>query len=313
MMKKIMIFGAGGFVGRSIQEYLGKLSDYHVINVFHRHEAVNQGDSICIDITDKEEVNNIIADETPDQIVNLAGVNSLGIANQFPQKTIDINVKGTINILESIKDNRINSKVLVVGSSEEYAQSDYALSEQNSLNPRNIYGMTKLWQEMAAEWYYKEHGIKVICVRAFNHTGIHQSENAMVSSFCKQIAQIESGKKENTVYVGNLNVERDISDVRDVVRAYIMLLNSDIDFGIYNVCSGKRIKLCELLDTIISFSSKNIKVLPDAKRMRGNDIPVIFGNNEKIWNAVGWKPQIDLNTTLKEIFEHHLRMEKEKV
>ena len=186
------------------------------------------------------------------------------------------------------------------------------MSEQATLKPRNIYGMSKLWQEMAAEWYYKKYGIKVICVRAFNHTGIYQSEKAMVPSFCKQIAQIESGKIENTVYVGNLNVERDISDVCDVVQAYIMLLNSDIDFGIYNVCSGRRIKLCELLDTIISFASKEIKVLPDAGRVRSNDIPLIFGTNEKIGNAIGWRPQNNLKDTLKKIYDYHLRLEKEK-
>lgn len=303
-----MIFGAGGFVGKSMLKYLEQETKYQVVTVFHQWIKDRQDNVFCIDITDQASVDKIIASERPNQIVNLAGIHFREKSNQFPQTIFDVNVKGTINILESIRRHQVDCKVLVVGSSEEYAPSDDALAEFNELKPRNIYGMTKLWQEMVAEWYHREYGIKVICVRAFNHTGIYQSDKAVVASFCKQVARIEVEKSDSVLYVGNLNIERDISDVRDVIRAYVMLLNSDIEFGIYNVCSGKKIKLCDMMKIICSFSSKDIKVIPDLQRIRINDIPIIYGDYSKIKEDIGWSPKVELCTTLREIYDYHYQI-----
>ena len=304
-MKKILIFGAGGFVGRTMLEYLESNAGCQIIKVFHKWNTASQEKCIYADITDQSEINRIIVSVKPDQIVNLTGIHSMDECLS-PNMMIDVNVRGTINILESVKKSQLDCKVLVIGSSEQYAPSNCALDEQCLLKPRGIYGMTKLWQEMAAEWYFKEYGIKVICVRPFNHTGIYQSDKAVVASFCKQIAQIERGESEPVLFVGNLNIERDISDVRDIVRAYKMLLDSDIKYGIYNVCSGKKIKLYELVDKILSFASKKIQIMSDIQRIRTNDIPVIYGDNMKIRQAVDWTPQIDFDSTLREISDYHL-------
>lgn len=298
--KKLLIFGAKGFVGSTLCDYVDR-SRYDLIKAVHGKEI--ESDSISVDISKADEVKKTVESVRPDYIINLAGIHSIADTEKDIKNAIDINVCGSVNIMEAIKIYSPNSKLLLIGSSEEYDSKQDLLSESDLLKPRNMYGMTKLWQEYAAELYARMDGVKVICTRSFNHTGINQKTNTVISSFCQQAAEIALGIKEPYLFTGNLDVERDFLDVRDVVAAYIKLLESDINTGIFNVCSGRKIRLSDLLGIIVGFTGKNVEICTDPARVRRNDIPIIVGNNDKLKHAVSWMPNCSLEGTLKEIYE----------
>lgn len=301
-MKKVLVFGANGFVGKEFCRKLSQDSEYVVYSVAHNGSQDKQHNFYTADITLYEPVHDLIGEIMPDQIINLAGINSISVSNRSPRLAIEANVTGSANILMSVSEICPNSKVLLIGSSEEYGTTGKKINESDKLNPKNIYGLSKLWQENLAQWFVDNRNLNVICTRSFNHTGESQSENAMVASFCKQIAEINKGNKPPIVFTGNLNVERDISDVRDVVSAYQKLLDSDIVSGVYNVCSGRKIRLLDLLKFIIDLGDTKIQIEIDKDRIRNTDASIVWGDNSKLKAAVEWNPQYKLEDTLKRIY-----------
>lgn len=303
-LKKFLIIGANGFVGKSMTKYLKEQGGYQVFRAIHSGFSEKQNQFIG-DICNRSFVNRMITDTKPDYIVNLCGINSLGQAEKNPQLAFNINVGGTINVLDAVRYNSPHTKILLVGSSEEYALAGSTLKEDNLLKPRNVYGLSKKWQEEIGIKYADDYGLKVICVRSFNHTGIYQSNMAVIPSFCQQVARIDKNGKKGTIRVGNLNVYRDISDVRDVIEAYIMLLESDISTGVYNVCSGEQVLLRKLLSEIIGFSESNIRIEVDTTRYRDGEPVFIKGDNHKLVKDTAWKKKYDIRTTIREIYDYY--------
>lgn len=306
-MKKVLIFGVSGFVGNYLsRSFLDK--GYTVIGA----------DLICGDklsekmifegcnILNADNVNRLLQQYLPDYVVNLAAISSVGLSWSIPQKTVDINVVGTLNILEAVKEYSKDSKILLIGSSEEYAVSDNSISETWEINANNPYGISKMMQEKFAQMYIERYGMKIICVRAFNHTGVGQNENFVIPSFCRQIADINVKNESNTIYVGNLSAIRDFSDVRDIVRAYIMLLESEIFDGVFNVGSGKAYAISELLEYICSLSNAKIIIEVCKDRYREIDTPYICCNNSLIYERLGWKPEYTIYETIKEMYNNML-------
>lgn len=242
----------------------------------------------------------------PDMIINLAAISSVGASWGIPQITMSVNVIGALNIMEAARkiDNR--PKVMFIGSSEEYAVSDKPMNEQTILNANNPYGISKMAQEKFAEVYRERYGMQIYCVRPFNHTGIGQRDSFVLPSFCKQAAVIERSGKPGTIKVGNLAAERDFSDVRDIVRAYRMIIENSDCTRIYNVGSGKAYKLSELLNYIVSLSKQKITVEIDPERFRPVDTQVICCNHELISKELGWKPKYSIFDTLKGMFDSYL-------
>jgi GDP-4-dehydro-6-deoxy-D-mannose reductase len=305
--KKVLIFGICGFVGR----YLTK--------EFVNHGYLVDGSDICAecgvteaggyypaDLLDAESVKRVIVQSAPDMIVNLAAISSVAMSWGIPQKTMAVNVTGALNILEAARQCDHMPKVLFVGSSEEYAESEEPISEETPLQSNNPYGISKMAQERFAEVYRDRYGMKIYCVRPFNHTGVGQKDSFVLPSFCKQAAEIEKSGHEGVMRVGNLSAKRDFSNVRDVVRAYRMILESDDCRKIYNVGSGAAHSLQEMLDYIVSLSSQKITVETDPERFRPVDTPVICCDAGRIRRELGWSPQYDIFDTLKEIYEYYL-------
>ena len=305
-MKKLLIFGYSGFVG----PYLAKeFADdgYEVYGC-----DINEPSDNCVaffrcNILQFDDVDSVISKILPDVIINLAAISSVGQSWNVPQKTISVNVVGTINIMESIKLNGIKPRVLLVGSSEEYVSSDKKIDESSQLNANNPYGISKITQEMFAEVYRQRLGIKIFCVRSFNHTGVGQKDSFVLPSFCKQVAEIEKSGKHGTIYVGNLEVYRDFSDVRDIVSAYKLVIDSYDDSIVYNIGSGKAYLLKDLLDYIISLSNQKVFVKVDKERYRPVDNKTICCDNAKIRKELDWSPKYSIKDTLKEMFEFYLR------
>ncbi|WP_296879764.1 GDP-mannose 4,6-dehydratase [Thomasclavelia sp.] len=283
-MNKILIIGANGFVGNYIvKEYLK--DNYEVIAADLQDSFKYNYDVYYekMDILDKKNVEIVIKKWQPDYLINLAAISSVAVSWDIPEKTFNINVIGTVNILESIKKYNKKCKVLLVGSSEEYAPKDIPLTENDKLDANNPYGISKIAQENIAKIYSDRYKLNIICTRSFNHTGPGQLERFVIPDFCKQVALIEKSGKPGKIYIGNLSVYRDISDVRDIAVAYKILLEKHENlFDVFNVGSGNSYQMRKIVSKIISLSTQPIEIVVDSNKIRSVDTPYICCDTSKI-------------------------------
>ena len=282
-MSRVLIFGAGGFVG----SYLCK----EFLNNGYKVSGTDKGEGTALppevdfyktDLMQADAVENLISRIQPDIIVNLAAISSVGASWNMPQTTMAINVIGALNIMEAARKSEQKPKILFVGSSEEYVISENPLDENTQLNANNPYGISKVTQEQFAKLYKEQYGLKIYCVRPFNHTGVGQRDSFVLPSFCKQVAKIDKSGKDGKIQVGNLKVKRDFSHVKDVVRAYRMIVESENYNRIYNVGSGNAYSLEDMLTYIIGLSNQHIEIEIDQHRIRLTDQPVICCNRSVI-------------------------------
>ena len=303
-MSRVLIFGAGGFVGSYLcKEFLN--NGYKVSGTDKGEESAlpSEVDFYKTDLMQADEVEKLIGQIQPDIIVNLAAISSVGASWNMPQTTMAINVIGALNIMEAARKSEQKPKILFVGSSEEYVISENPLDENTQLNANNPYGISKVTQEQFAKLYREQYGLKIYCVRPFNHTGIGQRDSFVLPSFCKQVAEIDKSGKDGKIQVGNLKVKRDFSHVKDVVRAYRMIVESNNCNQIYNVGSGNAYSLEDMLTYIIGLSNQNIEIEVDQNRIRPTDQPVICCDRSLIGKELGWEPQYDVYDALKEMYE----------
>ena len=307
-MSRVLIFGAGGFVG----SYLCK----EFLNNGYKVSGTDKGEGSALpsevdfyktDLMQADEVEKLIGQIQPDIIVNLAAISSVGASWNMPQTTMAINVIGALNIMEAARKSEQKPRILFVGSSEEYVISENPLNENTQLNANNPYGISKVTQEQFAKLYREQYGLKIYCVRPFNHTGIGQRDSFVLPSFCKQVAEIDKSGKDGKIQVGNLKVKRDFSHVKDVVRAYRMIVESDNCNQIYNVGSGNAYSLEDMLTYIIGLSNQHIEIEVDQNRIRPTDQPVICCDRSLIGKELGWEPQYNVYDALKEMYEYYAR------
>lgn len=305
-MSRVLIFGAGGFVG----SYLCK----EFLNNGYKVSGTDKGEGSALpsevdfyktDLMQADEVKKLIGQIQPDIIVNLAAISSVGVSWNMPQTTMAINVIGALNIMEAARKSEQKPRILFVGSSEEYVISENPLDENTQLNANNPYGISKVTQEQLAKLYREQYGLKIYCVRPFNHTGIGQRDTFVLPSFCKQVAEIDKSGKDGKIQVGNLKVKRDFSHVKDVVRAYRMIVESDNCNQIYNVGSGNAYSLEDMLTYIIGLSDQNIEIEVDQNRIRPTDQPVICCDRSLIGKELGWEPQYNVYDALREMYESY--------
>lgn len=306
---KALVVGGGGFVGPYLVSHLTKELGYEVNVTKTQKEILNIADVgiYDLDILDIEQIKELLNNLRPDYIFHLAAQSSVAYSWKNPELTIDVNIKGCVNLLDAIKELDYKPRVLLIGSGEEYGhikQDECPIVEDNVLRPGNIYAATKSCQNMLGKIYADAYGLDIMMVRAFNHIGPNQTPTFVVADFCKQVAEIEKGIKEPIMYVGNLSAKRDFTDVRDVVKAYALLVKGGKRGETYNVGSGHAIAIEEILNKIIALSDRDIKVEVDSNKLRPVDVPIIEPDITKINEAVGWKPEIELETTLKETLEY---------
>ena len=227
-MKKGLIIGAAGFVGSYlIKEMYANDMEVYATKLSHEKFENPNAKIYDLDIMDKDAVTALLFEIRPDYIFHLAAQSSVGLAWKNPGLTVDVNIKGSINVMDSVRELFYKPRVLLIGSGEEYGHirpGETPISEENALRPGNIYAATKVCQNMIANIYAKAYDLDLMLVRAFNHIGPGQAPMFVVSDFCKQVAEIEKGLREPVMLVGNLAARRDFTDVRDVVRAYVRLI-----------------------------------------------------------------------------------------
>lgn len=307
---RALITGINGFVGEYLSAYLltKNIEVYGTYLKGSKTTDIHEDISIYeLDITSSEQVNEVILNIKPDWIFHLAAQSSAAVSWKQPQQTMNINICGTINILESIKENSIDTRILLIGSSEEYGHvriQDIPVKETHDLCPANPYAISKIAQTMIGELYSKSYNMDIVMVRAFNHIGPKQLPIFVVSDFAKRIAQIEAGDIKPVLKVGNLDAVRDFTDVRDIVRAYYLLMNSGKKGEQYNVGSGNRIAIKEILQMLLNNSKKEITIELDPDRMRPSDSPIISADNKKLINDTGWKPELCIEKTIQDTLEY---------
>lgn len=306
---KALVIGGAGFVGGYLIDHLSGECNYNVLATKLQNESIEN--SLCkvcdLDIMNRNAVQELVGSYSPDLIFHLAAQSSVALSWKNPQLTVDINIKGTLNLLECLKEPNSTAKLLLIGSGEEYGlavNSGSPINEETNVKPGNIYAVTKAAQNMLGGVYSKAYNMDILSVRAFNHMGPKQTEMFVVSDFCKQTAEIEAGLRENIIRVGNLSARRDFTDVRDVVKAYGLLAREGRKGETYNVGSGKAVSIQEILDIILSMAETKIHVETDPDRLRPSDIPVITADISKIYADTGWKPSIPLEKTIKDTLNY---------
>lgn len=308
-MEKALIIGAAGFVGGYLIDFAAESMRWEVIatKLSSENLSTKYAKVFDLDIMNIDDVNSLIARQHPDYIFHLAAQSSVALSWIKPDLTVDVNIKGSLHILEAVRKLNYKPRLLMVGSGEEYGyvkEEELPIREDNVIRPGNIYAITKACQNMLGNIYSKAYGMDIIMVRAFNHIGPGQSELFVVSDFCKQVVECEKGLRVPVIKVGNLDAKRDFTDVRDIVRAYVMLMKYGESGETYNVGSGRCVPIHDILEKIIDNATVPIQVEVDEQRLRPNDIPIIQADVDKLCRTIGWNPQISLNDTICDMLEY---------
>jgi GDP-4-dehydro-6-deoxy-D-mannose reductase len=303
-----LVIGGAGFVGKYLVRHLLELKHEVIITKMPMEEARVEGAAVYdLDILDKATVTELLEKISPDLVFHLAAQSSVSMSWKNPQQTVDVNVKGSVNVLDGLRSMKKKARILLIGSGEEYGQvipSETPVCETSPLRPVNIYAATKACQNMIGRIYAQAYGMNLVMVRAFNHIGPDQSPVFVAADFCRQAALIESGMQEAVIRVGNLEAKRDFTDVRDVVHAYVLLAEKGQAGETYNVGSGHAVSIGDVLKLVLKQSAVEIQVEVDEEKLRPVDVPVMEADVRKVWRDVGWKAQIQLEQTIGDMMEY---------
>jgi GDP-4-dehydro-6-deoxy-D-mannose reductase len=302
----VLVTGAAGFAGSHLLDLLAGAGPDVI--AWHRpgraSPPARKGVTWqAVDIVDAEAVKRAIADAKPKAVYHCAGAAHVGKSWEQTTSTFEINVRGTHNLLEALRHAGLRSNVLIPSSAMVYRTSDHAMTEDHPLVPRSPYALSKLAQEMAG-LRARADGLHVTVARSFNHVGPRQDPVFSAAGFARRIAEIESGRSEPELAVGNLDARRDIHDVRDTVRAYRLILERGADGRAYNVCSGRAISIRALLDELLARARVPIRIRVDPSRYRPNDVPLLLGDPTRITTELGWLPEIPLDKTLDDLLSY---------
>jgi len=312
-MKKVLITGISGFVGQHVASYLHSLKDFEIVGTYRSQASldIEAKDRITlkhVDLTDKEQVTSLIESERPDYVYHLAAMASASKSYSNPLETITNNTTVEFNLLEALKNAKLlSTRTLIVSSAEVYGiikPEDLPINEETKLRPVSPYAVSKITQDFLAYHYFLSYHLDIVRVRPFNHTGPGQKEGFAISDFAKQIAEIEKGKMEPVITVGNLDVKRDFTDVRDMVKAYHLALEKGESGEVYNLGSNSSHKIADILQDLLAMCNTKIEVKVDPARFRPVDVPEIVCDSQKFYKLTQWKPEISFETTLHDILDY---------
>jgi len=269
--------------------------------------AARQARLLPCDLRDRQACAALLQQAQPDTIFHLAAIAFVPQARNEPAVAFDTNVLGTVNLLEAARRHCASARMLIVSSGEVYgklAPSEVPATESAPVRPASIYAATKASVEAMAAAYHAGYALPIVLVRPFNHIGPRQSPAFVVAAFAEQIARIEVGRQEPVLTVGNLEARRDFTDVRDMVRAYLLAAEKGRPGEPYNIASGKAHSIREVLDTLLSLASCPITVRQDQALLRASDTPVLQGDASKFRAHTGWEPAVPLRTSLCDVLNY---------
>jgi len=304
-VNQILVTGAAGFAGSHLLDLLA--AGERDVVAWHRPGGHLPRDVArtrweAVDLLDRAQVADALARLRPSFVYHCAGAAHVGRAWDSTESTFAVNVRGTHHLLDALERADVAARVLVPSSALVYASACEPLSETHPLLPNSPYGVSKLAQEMLAQ---RTNGrIEVVIARPFNHVGPRQDPHFAASGFARRIADIEHGRWPPEISVGNLDARRDLTDVRDTVRAYQLILARGRPGRPYNVCSGRALQIGELLDMLLARARVRIAVKPDPSRLRPNDTPLVVGDPTRLQDELGWTPAIPLEQTLDDLLAY---------
>lgn len=301
---RALVTGASGFAGRYLVDELRR-SGYDVLAA----GGPGDRDAFPVDVLDTAAVRAALDLAQPDVVFHLAAQTFVPDALASPMPTYVTNVRGTACVCEAIrgyaKDGGAMPRLLFTSSAEVYGHAPpdaFPLREARALAPANPYAASKAAAEMLLLGEFRSFGLDVVIARAFNHIGQGQSDRFVVANFAKQLAAIAAGG-DPLMHVGNLDARRDLTDVRDVARAYVALAQRGAAGETYNVCSGSATPIRDVLRELIVLARVPVEVRDDPQRMRPSDVPLFVGDAAKLKAATGWEPHVSLRASLRDIYE----------
>jgi GDP-4-dehydro-6-deoxy-D-mannose reductase len=309
---RALITGISGFVGSHLAEYLLAHTDWQVSgtvygkvdNIVHIQDRLKLYPA---ELSRLEVVRFIVEETRPDYVFHLAAQPISWMSRQDPWFTLENNIRSQLNVLEAVVQLGLSSRVLVVGSAEEYGQvteADLPIDEETPLRPISPYAVSKVAQDFLGLQYFLSNGIPAIRVRSFNHIGPRQRQGFVAADFAAQIAEIEAGRRPPQMTVGALDVARDFSDVRDVVRGYFLAMTQGEPGEVYNLGAGEAFTIRRLLETLIRHSGREIAIVQDPGRVRKVDIPTITADCSKLRARTGWRPVISFEQSLHDVLDY---------
>lgn len=304
MGRLVLVTGASGFVGSHLLPLVA--ADAGVRIEGWTRDVVPDAPGVrwtVIDMGDRGAVDRAVAAAPPDEVYHLAGAAHVGQSFSTVADTLATNALGTALLLDALRAHAPRARVLVVSSSTVYRPRADALTEASPVGPTSPYGLSKLATERLARHAHEQDGLHTVVARAFNHVGPRQSPAFFASSFASQIAAIERGTRPPVLRVGNLQARRDLTDVRDVVRAYRLILGRGDPGGLYNVCSGRAHAIGDLLDALVASARVPVSIEVDPALLRPNDTPVVLGSHDRLTAATGWTPAFEIRQTMADVLE----------
>jgi GDP-4-dehydro-6-deoxy-D-mannose reductase len=322
-MRRVLVTGVTGFAGSHLVDFMLGRDDVEIWGI-HRWRSRTENiehfrDRIQLlecDLRDAESTRETIERIRPDWIFHLAAQSFVPTSWRAPTESLTTNVLGQLHVFEACRHLGISPRIQIACSSEEYGmvhEDELPIRETNPLRPLSPYAVSKVAQDMLAYQYFMSYKTDVVRTRGFNHEGPRRGPVFVASDFAKQIADIEAGRRAPVIQVGNLEARRDFTDVRDMVRAYWLALESGVPGEVYNICSGKAWRIRDVLDLLLTMTSHKIEVKTDPARLRPSDVPVLLGDASRFQAATGWAPTIPFERTLADMLDYWRRSETARV
>lgn len=310
-MERVLVTGACGMMGQHLLPLLQKKGNYNILGTYFRpttniKELPKDIKLKELDVRDYRAVRRVIEEFKPNKILHLAAQSYPTVSIDEPQYTVDTNIRGTINLFEAVRELKLDPIILVACSSAEYGfvdEKDVPVKETHPLRPLHPYGVSKVGQDLLSYQYFKNHGMKTLRARIFNTTG-PKKVNDVCSDFTKQAVMIEKGLQENKFYVGNLEARRAITDVRDMIEAFLLLMEKGEHGEVYNISGEKAYLIRDILNEIVKKTNINPEIIVDPKLLRPTDEKIIFGDNTRLKLHTGWEQKISIDQTLQDMIEY---------
>jgi GDP-4-dehydro-6-deoxy-D-mannose reductase len=304
------VTGAGGFAGGHLLRYLSESTDWKLFGCYRTPSDISTiagVEPVVADLTIPAQVDTIVDRTKPDFVFHLAALSSPHQSFTRPLTVLSNNLSAQVNLLEALRTLCPKARILVVGSGDEYGMvqpEDLPLREDAPLRPTSPYSVSKIGQDFLGLQYHLAYGLPIVRLRPFNHIGPGQDDTFVVASFARQIAEIEAGLREPVILVGNLQAQRDFTDVRDIVRAYYLAILHCQPGEVYNVGSGVARSIGQVLDTLVAQSGVSVTVKTDPSRLRPADVPRVVADPTKFRLATGWSPSISFEQSLRDTLNY---------
>ena len=314
-MRKVLITGVTGFAGSHLVDYLLTRNDCEIHGIWRWRSRTENIEHLLpgqmtlheCELRDATSTYDTIAKIRPDWIFHLAAQSFVPTSWVAPTESLSTNILAQVNIFEAVRRLGLKTRIQLACSSEEYGMvypDEVPIKETNPLRPLSPYAVSKVAQDMLGYQYWMSWQVDSVRTRGFNHEGPRRGPVFVASDFAKQIADIEKGKKAPVLHVGNLDAKRDFTDVRDMVRAYVLALEKCEPGEVYNICRGQCWTIRETLDMLLSHTQAKIEVKQDPARLRPSDVQILLGDNSKFVKQTGWQPVIPFEQTLQDMLEY---------